>query len=460
MHGATEQEAAERIGTGPGPGAHPDGHPDGTGPGAPIEWEDGLFLEAFPPGGPAVAALLATGLPLARPPRPAETQAQAQAQTETGTGTVAAPAPAPPAAPAPPEGPTPPEDGPAAEGSVVPSTGEARGGDEPPGDPPPAPPKGGPRPRSPLPVRSLTRYLAVGLLGVAAMLGGLVWDAVVHARDPGAEHAEGTLFSFSNRSHALLVAGGALAVLGLAGATIRALSMSAGRRLSSSSARAFVVVATTMAVATTGGAVQWASTAQPPLASGPLAPDPGPDVHGIGVVNSHAPGECRPTAAERQGAAKLVADTEVGTARYRSLAAALADGYEGPPNPTVTEHYTKASYTRDGRVLDPTRPESLMYTPTARGPVLVGAMYFVNVPGEYGPEPGGCLTRWHVHDNFCFSPANWEIATVMSSPGETCPAGQVPLVPPAALHVWFVDVPGGRFAAEVDPAYLARAVGP
>jgi len=34
------------------------------------------------------------------------------------------------------------------------------------------------------------------------------------------------------------------------------------------------------------------------------------------------------------------------------------------------------------------------------------------------------------------------------------------LVPPAALHVWFVDVLGGRFASDVDAGYLAAKLGP
>jgi hypothetical protein len=325
----------------------------------------------------------------------------------------------------------------------------------------PAGPDGPARKRPDPPVvRRLLLFLGIGMVGVVLMFAGLVWDAVVHARDPAAGHAETSVFDLGNPAHQVLLLGGALAVAGLTAATARALSLSASRRLASSKTSAAVVVATVMVAAATGGAVRWVSTAQLPIATGPLAPSAGPDTHGIGIVNSHAPGPCRPTKAEKEGAAKLVTDTEIGTAKYRSIEAALADNHVGPANPTLTEHYANVANTQDGRVLDPNRPEALMYTPTSKGMVLVGVMYMMNVPGEFGPEPGGCLTRWHVHANVCFSAATFAPASQLSEPGDTCPAGEFRYVPPPALHVWFVDVPGGRFAPEVDAQYLAKKLGP
>ncbi len=307
-------------------------------------------------------------------------------------------------------------------------------------------------------VRGMLRFLAVALAGVAAMLGGLVWDAVVHARDPEAAHAEGTVFSLSNPAHLLLLAGGALVIVGVTAATVRGLALSGSRRLSSPRAAATLVSVVLFATAATAGVAKWAAEPRPlPLATGPLAPSPGPDEHGIGIVNSHAPGECRPTAEQKRAAARLVADTEAATARYRNLAVAQAEGFLGPPVPAATEHYVNVLNAQDGQVLDPARPEALMYTPSPSGPVLVGAMFLMNVPGEFGPEPGGCLTRWHVHANICFSATTFAIASLMAD-DRTCPPGEFRYIPPPALHVWLVDVPGGRFAAEVDPEDVARAV--
>jgi len=307
-------------------------------------------------------------------------------------------------------------------------------------------------------IQALTRFLAVGLLGGLLMGAGLVWDAAEHARDPELAHAEGSLLNMSRPSHLLLVAGGALVLLGLTGAMVRALSLSGGRRLSSPRAGAALVVLVLLAGGGTVGAVRWSSTAEPPVATGPLAPAPG-DGHGVGVVDSHKDGACRPTRSQREAAAQLYADTEAGVARYRSLASALTEGYIGPMAFTSTEHFINVVNTTDGKSLVPTKPEALMYTPTSRGPVLVGVMYLMNVPGEFGPEPGGCLTRWHVHSNLCYNGLA-QVVAFMTPEQPVCPPGTANIIPPPALHVWFVDVPGGRFAPDVDSGYLARTVGP
>jgi hypothetical protein len=303
--------------------------------------------------------------------------------------------------------------------------------------------------------RTLTAFLLVGMVGVALLLVGLVWDGFVHARDPEAVHEEGGLFTLASLSHVLLLLGGGLAVGSLTAATAQTLS--ARRRPRAAIA---LVAVTLVTAAATAGALKWVSSAdaRPPIATGPLAPAPGPETHRIGIVNSHADGECRPTKAQYAAAQKLVADTERATAKYASLTAALADGYVAPANPAMVDHYRNDQHIRDGKVLDPSRPESLMYAQTPRGPVLAGVMYITNIPGEFGPEPGGCLTRWHVHTNLCLT-LDWASFSEMP-PAGTCPAGTFRWIPPPALHVWLVDVPGGRFAAEADNDSVMRAVGP
>lgn len=306
-------------------------------------------------------------------------------------------------------------------------------------------------------VRAMTRMVSVGLIGVVLMLVGLTWDTASHARDPDPSHGEKTFLTFANPAHALLLVGGVLAFVGLTGALIRALSLSGGRRLSSPRTGTIIVLVSILTVMGSAGAVRWASSLQPPIATGPLAPSTGPDVHNIGIVSSHAPGPCRPTSSQKAAAAKLVSDTEVATAKYRNLAAAVADGFQGPAL-TSTQHYLNVPNMQDGRVLDPTRPESLIYTASPHGPVLVGVMYVMNYPGEFGPEPGGCLTRWHVHTNVCQDPLQGVLIEVKDTP-IVCPPGTIRYIPPPLLHVWFLDVPGGRFAAEVTDEVLAKKVG-
>ena len=145
-----------------------------------------------------------------------------------------------------------------------------------------------------------------------------------------------------------------------------------------------------------------------------------------------------------------VADSRRGLARFADLRDARRAGYaphERVPRPL--KHYFKAAYVIDGRVLDPTRPEGLLYAHTTGGPVLVAAVYMMNRAGEPGREVGGCLTRWHVHHELCSSdPAKGLISGVRTR-GGSCPPGQVPWAAPPFLHVWTIDFPGGPFAPHV-----------
>jgi len=64
-------------------------------------------------------------------------------------------------------------------------------------------------------------------------------------------------------------------------------------------------------------------------------------------------------------------------------------------------HYARPAYLRDGTVLDPAAPGSLIYAfPQQTQPVLLGAMYLME-GDEAAPTPGGCLTPWHDHTNLC-----------------------------------------------------------
>ena len=88
-----------------------------------------------------------------------------------------------------------------------------------------------------------------------------------------------------------------------------------------------------------------------------------------------------------------------------------------------------------------------MYASTDRGPVLVAAIYLMNRSGEPGRAVGGCLTRWHVHDDLCSANPAKGLITGLRPEGGACPRGQVPWAAPPMLHTWLIDVPGGPFAA-------------
>ena len=61
------------------------------------------------------------------------------------------------------------------------------------------------------------------------------------------------------------------------------------------------------------------------------------------------------------------------------------------------------------------------------GAVLAAVMYITSpLSNSAPPDPGGCLTQWHVHTNLCF--ARLRVVGIMNP---TCPAGSVNRVDPA-----------------------------
>jgi hypothetical protein len=123
-----------------------------------------------------------------------------------------------------------------------------------------------------------------------------------------------------------------------------------------------------------------------------------------------------------------------------------------PEGPTV--HYTNPKYKLESLVLDPTRPQTLVYASTPGGPMLLGAMYMMPKANMAPPDVGGSLAEWHTHSNLCFGLPKFVIDGAQS-PFGTCPVGSINAPTPAMLHVWTVPNPAGPFA-DLSPAYLER----
>ena len=165
-----------------------------------------------------------------------------------------------------------------------------------------------------------------------------------------------------------------------------------------------------------------------------------------GPVHNH--GECTApvTAAQQAAADALAAQTIAGLHQFLDIADAEAAGFV-PITPLNLKlvHYANPGWYLDGRVLDPNKPESLMYAiPPTGAPILLGAMFLME-NGEPGPQVGGCLTQWHVHDNLCLADQGGRMVGVVDANGQ-CPAGSSNRVTPEMLHVWGIDVPGGPFS--------------
>src|SRR5215217_2775228 len=123
--------------------------------------------------------------------------------------------------------------------------------------PPPAPHQpGDPAPAS-LASR-LLRMVLVGASGLVLLIAGLVWDAVLHARDPGLAAEEG-VFAPSNPGHLLAGIGIALVAVGLAGALATLVLEARGVRPRSAPARLGVAGAAVALALVAGGTGVWAA---------------------------------------------------------------------------------------------------------------------------------------------------------------------------------------------------------
>jgi hypothetical protein len=320
---------------------------------------------------------------------------------------------------------------------------------------PPAPSSGAPPGRN---LQGLGWFVGRGLVGLVVLLTGLIWDAGLHARSPELAHQEG-LFTLSYPGHLLLFVGIVTVAVGMVGAAWTSLGLSTDPRRSR---RARGLLLLSMAYVTSLSVVALNRAATAELAAqghgvGHVHASGGHDEASAGQVHAsghheasgraHATGPCQPTSAQVRAAKKLVTTTKGGLARFVDLRAALAAGYAPHrPGREAFKHYFNPTYVTDGRALDPTRPEGLLYAYTNRGPVVVAAIYLMNRAGDPPSAVGGCLTHWHVHHNLCSSdPANGLITGVRTRQGR-CPPGQVAWAAPPMLHTWVIDIPGGPFA--------------
>lgn len=155
------------------------------------------------------------------------------------------------------------------------------------------------------------------------------------------------------------------------------------------------------------------------------------------------------TPEEQARAENLIATTLSHVPKYADPAVAEADGFRSiNDGGTGYEHYINGDYRADGEVLNPDRPESLVYQRDGAGKKLVAVMYMAE-PGttlDSTPPLGGALTQWHIHDNLCFRADTGAVAGLTSADG-TCRAGLVKPEAVPMIHVWLVPHRCGPFAA-------------
>lgn len=182
------------------------------------------------------------------------------------------------------------------------------------------------------------------------------------------------------------------------------------------------------------------ATAEPAAAVPPRPFDPALPIDLGGV-----PGV---TPRQQARAENLLAETVVRLPQWSDPAIAEAKGFQTiGDGVTGVEHYVNRTYIDDDTILDPDKPESLVYDTTTTPKTLVAAMYMLT-PGstlDTAPDIGGALTQWHIHNNLCFT-AQGAVAGLTQADG-TCAAPLLKGPETPMIHVWIVPRPCGPFSA-------------
>jgi hypothetical protein len=173
----------------------------------------------------------------------------------------------------------------------------------------------------------------------------------------------------------------------------------------------------------------------------------------------------KPDAAQEQRAAEFVDRVTSSIERYADVEAARRDGYLFNDRLSWVEttkgtqfgsaarselaagtvaHLVNERLANDGTTADPEHPEALMYATDGSKYVLVGAMFLAPI-GVDGPQVGGPLTTWHVHDKgdvVCWDGAA-SVGFAKLVPGDPryepsggCARGAARKESPQMLHVW------------------------
>ena len=319
------------------------------------------------------------------------------------------------------------------------------------------------------------------IAGVALHLAGLAIDAYMHATDSTLAAREG-VFTLSNPSHALIIAGLGVTTTALLGVGFL---WAQDRGFGGESRLATVLRAATVPAVALGaaGAIWLATLAEentshshtdavrvddhghdalgttldPAVAaftakSVPHAHDTTSPESAMAEGNAHTHGtEIAVSPAQLEAASAFYAQVKESAASYTDVSQAIAAGYVQitPDLPGIAAHFINAAYSADGDLMNPAHPEILLYSKRMDGQWrLVGFMFSSETVTEVPPSFFGPLDVWHRHENLCFT-ANAGVS-VKNSRSE-CVAGLFVKTTPWNLHVWTAEGASGVFAHDFAP---------
>ncbi|TMD54557.1 MAG: hypothetical protein E6I85_06070 [Chloroflexi bacterium] len=180
-----------------------------------------------------------------------------------------------------------------------------------------------------------------------------------------------------------------------------------------------------------------------------------------GILRDHGgalrqPPSGTPTAADQEAANQFAATTWADLYRYQDASVAVAAGYQpASPEASGTVHYENKAYEGTKRpILDPNRPQGLVYANTRKGPVLLGAMFVLPKEGQRGNDFNGAVGGWHEHPNACVSPVTFTLSGLLT-PFGSCPPLSFAIITTPMLHVWRPDMPNGPYG-ELDDRWVKK----
>lgn len=160
------------------------------------------------------------------------------------------------------------------------------------------------------------------------------------------------------------------------------------------------------------------------------------------------------TPEQAQRALTLIENTKRDLPAFASYAAALASGYVSIGDESSGfEHLIKYSLLNDGRFLDTSAPESLVYRVSGGTKTLVSAMFIAPSGTAINDTTlvnyAGGLIQWHVHDNLCWRNVNGvpKVIGAIDANGNCPPNSTLQLGGAPMVHVWITSHPCGPFAA-------------
>lgn len=157
------------------------------------------------------------------------------------------------------------------------------------------------------------------------------------------------------------------------------------------------------------------------------------DLNGIHVEVSQFPPGTEASAEQRAGLQRVWSEYKKVTERIPNVGTAKRLGYRIIGDP---DHWFFEEYVRDHRVLDPERPEVLVFGPEKR---LEAVMVWAADVGTHGPQFGGPLTIWHYHiypEPKCLTYGGMFLAPVEPDPVTgACSEGVASTRTPEMIHI-------------------------